>query len=84
MMRFLLEQYRLQSIEFYPYICMYFWDYLCQADLRRQLWFFFFFSKPDLGSQGFGDLLACIRDKNIPLQNMHFVVCIGSLAFRSI
>ncbi|KAG4987643.1 hypothetical protein JHK82_030005 [Glycine max] len=29
--------------------------------------------KKDLGSQGFGDLLACIRDKNIPLQNIHFV-----------
>lgn len=28
----------------------------------------------DLGSQGFGDLLAAIRNKNIPLQNMHFVV----------
>uniref|UniRef100_A0A2P2M324 Decapping nuclease DXO homologic-like isoform X1 n=1 Tax=Rhizophora mucronata TaxID=61149 RepID=A0A2P2M324_RHIMU len=28
--------------------------------------------KTELGSQGFGDLLACIRDKNIPLQNMHF------------
>ncbi|XP_073262335.1 NAD-capped RNA hydrolase DXO1 isoform X2 [Populus alba] len=32
-----------------------------------------FIEKRDLGSQGFGDLLACIRDKNIPLQNMHFV-----------
>ncbi|CAK9173332.1 unnamed protein product [Ilex paraguariensis] len=32
-----------------------------------------FIEKQDLGSQGFGDLLACIRDKNIPLQNMHFV-----------
>ncbi|XP_052171046.1 NAD-capped RNA hydrolase DXO1 [Diospyros lotus] len=29
--------------------------------------------KKDLGSQGFGDLLACIRNKNIPLQNIHFV-----------
>lgn len=28
----------------------------------------------DLGSQGFGDLLACIRNKNIPLDRMHFVV----------
>jgi RAT1-interacting protein len=28
----------------------------------------------DLGSEGFGDLLACIRDKQIPLQNIHFVV----------
>ncbi|KAG6788700.1 hypothetical protein POTOM_004777 [Populus tomentosa] len=33
-----------------------------------------FIEKRDLGSQGFGDLLACIRDKNIPLQNMHFVI----------
>lgn len=32
-----------------------------------------FIDKRDLGSQGFGDLLACIRNKNIPLQNMHFV-----------
>uniref|UniRef100_A0A2P2M311 Decapping nuclease n=1 Tax=Rhizophora mucronata TaxID=61149 RepID=A0A2P2M311_RHIMU len=32
-----------------------------------------FIEKTELGSQGFGDLLACIRDKNIPLQNMHFV-----------
>ncbi|KAH0974167.1 hypothetical protein GBA52_016066 [Prunus armeniaca] len=32
-----------------------------------------FIGKKDLGSQGFGDLLACIRDKNIPLQNIHFV-----------
>lgn len=32
-----------------------------------------FIEKKDLGSQGFGDLLACIRDKNIPLQNIHFV-----------
>ncbi|XP_031259511.1 decapping nuclease DXO homolog, chloroplastic [Pistacia vera] len=32
-----------------------------------------FIEKKDLGSEGFGDLLACIRDKNIPLQNMHFV-----------
>ncbi|WJX60529.1 NAD-capped RNA hydrolase dxo1 [Trifolium repens] len=29
--------------------------------------------KKDLGSEGFGDLLACIRDKQIPLQNIHFV-----------
>ncbi|XP_004511747.1 NAD-capped RNA hydrolase DXO1 isoform X1 [Cicer arietinum] len=29
--------------------------------------------KKDLGSEGFGDLLACIRDKNIPLENIHFV-----------
>ncbi|XP_065877628.1 NAD-capped RNA hydrolase DXO1 [Euphorbia lathyris] len=32
-----------------------------------------FIEKKDLGSEGFGDLLGCIRDKNIPLQNMHFV-----------
>ncbi|KAI4338439.1 hypothetical protein MLD38_023499 [Melastoma candidum] len=32
-----------------------------------------FTEKRDLGSEGFGDLLSCIRDKNIPLQNMHFV-----------
>jgi hypothetical protein len=29
----------------------------------------------DLGSEGFGDLIACIRNSNIPLQNnIHFVV----------
>ncbi|KAK3023216.1 hypothetical protein RJ639_043328 [Escallonia herrerae] len=33
-----------------------------------------FIEKNDLGSQGFGDLLTSIRNKNIPLQNMHFVV----------
>ncbi|XP_058222157.1 NAD-capped RNA hydrolase DXO1 [Rhododendron vialii] len=32
-----------------------------------------FIEKKDLGSQGFGDLLACVRDKKIPLENMHFV-----------
>ncbi|KAM6557378.1 hypothetical protein CsatB_004397 [Cannabis sativa] len=32
-----------------------------------------FIEKKDLGSQGFGDLLGCIRDKSIPLQNIHFV-----------
>ncbi|XP_074269633.1 NAD-capped RNA hydrolase DXO1-like [Silene latifolia] len=32
-----------------------------------------FIEKKDLGSQGFGDFLACIRHKRIPLQNMHFV-----------
>ncbi|XP_010269848.1 PREDICTED: decapping nuclease DXO homolog, chloroplastic-like [Nelumbo nucifera] len=32
-----------------------------------------FIEKKELGSQGFGDLLSCIRDKNIPLQNIHFV-----------
>lgn len=30
--------------------------------------------KTDLGSEGYGDLLACIRDKKIHLQNIHFVV----------
>ncbi|TXG51254.1 hypothetical protein EZV62_023778 [Acer yangbiense] len=32
-----------------------------------------FIEKKELGSEGFGDLLGCIRDKNIPLQNIHFV-----------
>ncbi|KAF8412484.1 hypothetical protein HHK36_000449 [Tetracentron sinense] len=32
-----------------------------------------FIEKKDLGCQGFGDLLTCIRNKNIPLQNIHFV-----------
>lgn len=32
-----------------------------------------FIPKRELGSQGFGDLLASVRDKNIPLQNIHFV-----------
>ncbi|CAI9095567.1 OLC1v1031552C3 [Oldenlandia corymbosa var. corymbosa] len=32
-----------------------------------------FTPKKDLGSEGFGDLLDCIRSKNIALQNMHFV-----------
>ncbi|XP_057477188.1 NAD-capped RNA hydrolase DXO1-like isoform X1 [Actinidia eriantha] len=32
-----------------------------------------FIKKKDLGSEGFGDLLGCVRDKNIPLQNIHFV-----------
>ncbi|KAL6178473.1 hypothetical protein ACLB2K_049991 [Fragaria x ananassa] len=41
------------------------------ADLNQG--FDTFTAKKDLGSQGFGDLLACIRDKNIPLQNIHFV-----------
>ncbi|KAI3756579.1 hypothetical protein L1987_56401 [Smallanthus sonchifolius] len=41
------------------------------ADLNQG--FDTFVEKKDLGSQGFGDLLACIRSKNIPLQNMHFV-----------
>ncbi|KAG2375829.1 Decapping nuclease DXO-like protein [Vigna angularis] len=30
-------------------------------------------NEADMGSEGFGDLLACIRDKNIPLQDIHFV-----------
>ncbi|XP_024030655.1 decapping nuclease DXO homolog, chloroplastic isoform X1 [Morus notabilis] len=41
------------------------------ADLNQG--FDTFIEKKELGSQGFGDLLACIRDKNIPLQNIHFV-----------
>ncbi|KAA8522122.1 hypothetical protein F0562_012564 [Nyssa sinensis] len=41
------------------------------ADLNQG--FDTFIEKKDLGSQGFGDLLACIRNKNIPLQNIHFV-----------
>ncbi|XP_074356009.1 LOW QUALITY PROTEIN: NAD-capped RNA hydrolase DXO1-like [Apium graveolens] len=32
-----------------------------------------FTEKKDLGSQGFGALLACIRHKNVPLEDMHFV-----------
>ncbi|KAF6135388.1 hypothetical protein GIB67_027262 [Kingdonia uniflora] len=40
------------------------------ADLCIQL---YGFSETDLGSEGFGDLLACVRDKKIPLQNIHFV-----------
>ncbi|KAJ4959633.1 hypothetical protein NE237_019543 [Protea cynaroides] len=32
-----------------------------------------FIEKKDLGSQGYGDLLGCIRNKKIPLQNIHFV-----------
>ncbi|XP_021892857.1 decapping nuclease DXO homolog, chloroplastic-like [Carica papaya] len=32
-----------------------------------------YIEKKELGSQGFGDLLACIRAKNLPLQNIHFV-----------
>ena len=47
----------------------------CVVDVRRQLFPSAPFSKPDFGFQTFiGDLLSCIRDKNIPLQNMHFVV----------
>ncbi|CAI0374267.1 unnamed protein product [Linum tenue] len=41
------------------------------ADLNQG--FDTFIEKKDLGSEGFGDLLGCIREKNIPLQNMHFV-----------
>ncbi|KAF0922908.1 hypothetical protein E2562_002153 [Oryza meyeriana var. granulata] len=32
-----------------------------------------FIEKRDLGSEGFGDLLACIRNSTMPLQNIHFV-----------
>ncbi|KAJ7952603.1 Decapping nuclease DXO-like chloroplastic [Quillaja saponaria] len=32
-----------------------------------------FIEKKELGSEGFVDLLTCIRNKNIPLQNIHFV-----------
>lgn len=38
---------------------------------------FCFLATLDLGSQGYGDLLACIRDRSIPLDNMHFVVSIS-------
>ncbi|KAK8967249.1 hypothetical protein KSP40_PGU015666 [Platanthera guangdongensis] len=41
------------------------------ADLNKG--FASFVEKKDLGSDGFGDLLACIRNANIPLQNIHFV-----------
>lgn len=41
------------------------------ADLNKG--FASFVEKKDLGSEGFGDLLACIRNANIPLQNIHFV-----------
>ncbi|KAI0493960.1 hypothetical protein KFK09_024090 [Dendrobium nobile] len=41
------------------------------ADLNKG--FVSFVEKKDLGSEGFGDLLACIRHANIPLQNIHFV-----------
>lgn len=53
---------------------MNFLGYGMRAYAYRCHFVFLLFSKPDLGSEGFGDLLACIRDKNIPLQNMHFVV----------
>nr|DAD18294.1 TPA_asm: hypothetical protein HUJ06_019757 [Nelumbo nucifera] len=33
-----------------------------------------FVEKKEISCHGFGDLLSCIRDKNIPLQNIHFVV----------
>ncbi|PKU80357.1 Decapping nuclease Dom3z like, chloroplastic [Dendrobium catenatum] len=42
------------------------------ADLNKG--FVSFVEKKDLGSEGFGDLLACIRHANIPLQNIHFVI----------
>ncbi|XP_068634054.1 NAD-capped RNA hydrolase DXO1 isoform X1 [Aristolochia californica] len=48
--------------------------YVCDevgADLNSG--FESFISKKDLDCQGFGDLLACIRNKKIPLQNIHFV-----------
>ncbi|CAA7028230.1 unnamed protein product [Microthlaspi erraticum] len=32
-----------------------------------------FVEKIDLGSEGFGDLLGCVRAKNISLDNIHFV-----------
>ncbi|KMZ68384.1 RAI1 protein [Zostera marina] len=32
-----------------------------------------FVEKTDLGSEGFGDLLGCVRNKKIPLDNIHFV-----------
>ncbi|XP_043694844.1 NAD-capped RNA hydrolase DXO1-like [Telopea speciosissima] len=32
-----------------------------------------YIAKKELDCQGFGDLLDCIRDKNVPLQNIHFV-----------
>ncbi|GAB2270289.1 NAD-capped RNA hydrolase dxo1 [Dionaea muscipula] len=41
------------------------------ADLNQG--FDTFTEKKDLGSMGYGDLLACIRNKGIPLQNIHFV-----------
>ncbi|CAA0841857.1 Decapping nuclease DXO homolog- chloroplastic [Striga hermonthica] len=41
-----------------------------------------FIAKKDRGSQGFGDLLATIRNKNIALQNMHFVLLCGLLRLQ--
>jgi hypothetical protein len=39
-------------------------------------------SMSDLGSEGFGDLLACIRNSKIPLQNnIHFVVILHECMF---
>ncbi|CAA7406745.1 unnamed protein product [Spirodela intermedia] len=32
-----------------------------------------FIEKREFNSEGFGDLLSCIRNKKIPLQNIHFV-----------
>ncbi|KAF3336896.1 decapping nuclease DXO [Carex littledalei] len=32
-----------------------------------------FIEKRDLGSEGFGDLLACVRNSTVPLNNIHFV-----------
>ncbi|GER50574.1 glycine-rich protein [Striga asiatica] len=50
---------------------VYFDDRNIGADLNEG--FDTFIAKKDLGSQGFGDLLATIRNKNIALENMHFV-----------
>ena len=36
---------------------------------------------PDSSSEGFGDLLGCIRNTKIPLQNIHFVVIFLTFIF---
>ncbi|KAJ3676290.1 hypothetical protein LUZ60_003702 [Juncus effusus] len=41
------------------------------ADLNKG--FESFVEKRDLGSEGFGDLLACVRNAMVPLDNIHFV-----------
>ncbi|KAG0463208.1 hypothetical protein HPP92_021684 [Vanilla planifolia] len=41
------------------------------ADLNKG--FESFVEKKDLGSEVVGDLLACIRNSNVPLQNIHFL-----------
>ncbi|KAG0463220.1 hypothetical protein HPP92_021696 [Vanilla planifolia] len=41
------------------------------ADLNKG--FESFVEKKDLGSEELGDLLACIRNSNVPLQNIHFL-----------